>query len=153
MISEVVWNLGGSANYSSPKNFYEAERGTKVYTGRPTTWTGKVGLMYPSDYGYATSGGSITDRSTCLNTRLASWDGISISDCKNNDWLYKNEYQWTIMPYSSDGGKVFSFHRNGNVSAEKTVALYVTNPSVYLNSSVGIENVGVGSSTSPFVLK
>ena len=44
---------------------YEKERGTTVYSERPTKWTGKIGLMYPSDYGYATSGGSTTNREAC----------------------------------------------------------------------------------------
>lgn len=35
------------------------------------SWKGLVGLMYPSDYGYATSGGSITNRTTCLNKSLS----------------------------------------------------------------------------------
>ena len=55
MIESVVWNLGGTSSISSATadTFYTAERGTTVYSGRPTKWTGKVGLMYPSDYGYA----------------------------------------------------------------------------------------------------
>ena len=70
-IESVVWNLGGTASYTSASNglarhWYRYERGTTVYSGRPTTWTGKVGLMYPSDYGYATSGGSTTNRAACL---------------------------------------------------------------------------------------
>ena len=38
---------------------YDKERvsGT-VYTGRPTSWTGKVALAYLSDYGYAAGSGS-----------------------------------------------------------------------------------------------
>ncbi len=40
-----VWNLGGSDSSSKlAREFYELERGSTVYEGRPTTWTGKVGL-------------------------------------------------------------------------------------------------------------
>ena len=41
---------------------YDKERvsGT-VYTGRPTSWTGKVALAYLSDYGYAAGSGSADD--------------------------------------------------------------------------------------------
>ena len=65
-IEEVVWNLGGTDadDTSTASMFYTAERGTTVYTGRPTTWTGKIGLMYPSDYGYATSGGTSMNRAS-----------------------------------------------------------------------------------------
>ena len=64
MIGDTVWYLGGSGsnNDVTASMFYERERGTTVYSGRSTSWTGKVGLMYPSDYGYATSGGTTTDR-------------------------------------------------------------------------------------------
>src|SRR5699024_3350454 len=61
MISNAKWNLGGVSSSSKiSSSFYTSERGTTVYAGRPTDWIGKIGLMYPSDYGYATSGGSTT---------------------------------------------------------------------------------------------
>ena len=71
MIGNAVWNLWGAASYASNSNglashWYGYERGTTVFTGRTTEWTGKIGLMYLSDYGYATSGGD-TGRETCLS--------------------------------------------------------------------------------------
>ena len=46
MIAETTYNLGGwNSNSVYPNKIYEYERGTKVYTGRPTTpWTGKIAL-------------------------------------------------------------------------------------------------------------
>ena len=41
-------------------DYYGVERGSYVYNAKPTSWTGVVALMYPSDYGYATSGGDRT---------------------------------------------------------------------------------------------
>ena len=114
-IETVVWNLGGTASYTSASNglashFYGYERGTTVYSGRPTTWTGKVGLMYPSDYGYATGGSSSTSRATCLAKELYNWD--SVSDCYNNDYLFKSSYvQWTLAP------------RSGHAAASSSCAL------------------------------
>ena len=110
MIETVTWKLGGTASYTSSSNglashFYGYERGTTVYSGRPTTWSGKVALMYPSDYGYATSGGSTTNRDACLAKELYNWDSSSFSDCKNNDWLYDSStYQWTLTPNTSNSG-------------------------------------------------
>ena len=74
-IESVVWNLGGTSYeyYSSnglPKHWYSYERGTTVYGENSTTWTGKIALMYPSDYGYATSGSSEVNRATCLAESL-----------------------------------------------------------------------------------
>lgn len=53
MIENVTWKLGGTELPSVyVDNFYIAERGTTVSSGRPTEWTGKVGLMYPSEIAY-----------------------------------------------------------------------------------------------------
>ena len=109
MIEDAVWNLGGTPNVTSStaSQFYSAERSTTTYSGHATTWTGKVGLMYPSDYGYATAGGSTTSRASCLAKELYSWDSSSYSDCKNNDYLFDSGYwQWTITPCS---GIMFKF--------------------------------------------
>ena len=153
MINVSVWNLGGGdSNEKKVSQFYTLERGEEVYEGRLTKWTGHVGLIYPSDYGYATSGGSTTDRATCLNINLRSWDGSNLSDCKNNDWLF-NSYKWTLMPDSSSSSNVFYLATVGSVGYTTVRNRNEIHPSVYLNTSVGIENEGEGSSTSPFVLR
>lgn len=48
----------------------------------------------------ATSGGSTTNRDTCLATALYSWSGRAVSDCKTNDYLYKSGSEWTMTPYA-----------------------------------------------------
>ena len=155
MISDAVWNLGGSSTYNDVKAsmFYERERGTTVYSGRPTKWTGKIGLMYPSDYGYATSGGSTTNRETCLNTELYNWDSSSVSDCKNNDWLYNSSnYQWTLTSASSTSGYVFNVHGYGSVSRSGAYGAFnAASPALYLNSNVKISG-GEGTESSPYQL-
>ena len=151
MISNAKWNLGGSSTHDdvTTSMFYERERGTTVYTGRPTEWTGQIGLMYPSDYGYATSGGSTTNRASCLAKELYNWD--SVSDCYNNDWLLSNT-QWTLTPDSSYSYNVFSVITYGNVynySALDTSS--AVSPALYLSSNVRISG-GDGSKNSPFQL-
>ena len=153
MIGNAKWNLGG---VSSPSNisssFYTSERGTTVHSGRPTEWIGKIGLMYPSDYGYATSGGSTTNRETCLNTELSNWDGSSVSDCKDNDWLYdSSNHQWTITPYSSHSSDVFSVYSFGNVYNFYANHSYAVSPALYLSSNVKISG-GDGSEGNPYTL-
>ena len=120
MIEDAVWNLGGTPNddSSTASQFYSAERGTTTYSGHATTWTGKVGLMYPSDYGYATAGGSTTSRASCLAKELYNWDSSSYSDCKNNDYLFdSSHWQWTITPYSGDSHDVFNVYYRGHVDS------------------------------------
>ena len=159
-IESVVWNLGGTANYQSSSNglashFYGYERGTTVYSGRPTTWTGKIALMYPSDYGYATAGGTTTNRASCLAKELYNWDGSGVSDCKNNDYLFKSAYtQWTLAPDSSGSGGALGVYTGGYVYGDNDVgAPNGVRPAAYLKSSISLSSVGDGSSNFPYQLK
>ena len=153
-IESVVWNLGGTDAYdtSTASMFYTAERGTTVYSGHATTWTGKVGLMYPSDYGYATAGGSTTNRAACLAKELFNWD---VSDnCFNNDYLYKSSYtQWTLAPSSSGSDGVFIVYTFGSVSYSYANDANSVRPAVFLKSNISITDVGLGTAESPFQLK
>jgi len=159
-IESVVWNLGGTANYTTSSNglashWYGYERGTTVYTDRPTTWTGKIALMYPSDYGYATAGGTTTNRESCLAKELYNWDGSGVSDCKNNDYLFKSSYsQWTLAPDSSNSRTAFRVSTRGYVRSNNLVgSAFAVRPVAYLKSSISLSSVGDGSSTSPYQLK
>ena len=153
MIGDAKWYLGGTANYTSSSNglashFYGYERGTTVYSGRSTSWIGKVGLMYPSDYGYATSGNSSTSRATCLAKAMYSWDGASA--CYENDWLSKSS--WSLSPLSPYGNSVFGVFSGGYVglySANSTRGVW---PVVHLKSTIKV-TTGTGSSDSPFILE
>ena len=152
-VESVVWNLGGSStNYDvTASMFYERERGTTVYSGRPTTWTGKIALMYPSDYGYATAGGTTTNRESCLAKELFDWAGSDVSDCKNNDYLYKSSYyQWTLAPYSSVSSYAFFVGSEGFVNDNLVNYTYGVRPAAYLKSNISITDVGIGTAESPF---
>ncbi len=170
LIGDAVWNTGsnGSNDYTSASNglarhFYSYERSSntgKICTSgsycndtvaRTTTWTGKVGLMYPSDFGYATIGGSTSNRTSCLNKELYNWVNDSVLGCRRYDWLYNPiSTQWSISPYadSSRANYVFSVHSIGHVSAATSV---VVRPSVYLKSDVSILS-GEGTDENPYVL-
>ena len=130
---------------------YEYERGTTVYSGRSTSWIGKVGLMYPSDYGYATSGNSSTSRSTCLAKEMYNWDGLSV--CYQNDWLFKSSYMWTLSLYSSSSYGVFRVYNSGyvrrNSASNRNSGVW---PVVHLKSTIKVIT-GTGSSNDPFILE
>ena len=154
MIGDAKWYLGGTANYTSSSNglashWYKYERGTTVYSGRSTNWTGKVGLIYPSDYGYATSGNSSTTRATCLAKELYNWDGASA--CYQNDWLFKSSYMWSLSPYSFIGYFVFFVNSSGSVNRSDANGTDGVWPVVYLKSTIKV-TTGTGSSDSPFIL-
>ena len=152
MIGNAKWNLGGASSSNIPSSFYTSERGTDVWRSeRPTEWTGKIGLMYPSDYGYATSGGSTTNRETCLNTELYNWDDYD--DCSNNDWLLDSSNdQWTLTPNSSYGYDVFYMGSSGTANLQYVYyPSYVVSPTLYLSSNVKISG-GDGSEGNPYTL-
>ena len=152
-IEEAVWNLGGTSSSTSASHFYGYERGTNVYTGRPTTWTGKIGLLYPSDYGYATSGGATKDRAACLAKELWGLDSSDFSDCKGNDYLFDaNANQWTMMPYSSCADLVFYVYTGGYVTGDGPYHTNAIRPALFLKSNIQVDK-GTGTSNDPYQLK
>ena len=107
--------------------------------------------MYPSDYGYATSGNSTTDRATCLAKEIYNWD--SASNCYSNDYLYKSGYsQWTLAPYSS-ATDVFFVNSGGYVYGSNARSTRGVRPVAFLKSNISITDVGLGTAESPFQLK
>lgn len=135
----------------------------QVTRNNPPTWTGKVGLLYPSDYAYATSGdltGSGTDRTTCLSKKVSyvsadttpNWSN-TYTDCLSNDWLYTNQYTWSLSPraLSSYSTHVFNVHSSGYVTISTALNAYGVRPVVYLKSSVIITR-GDGTQSKPFEL-
>ena len=151
-IEEVVWNLGGTdAVYTSTASmFYASERGTTVYSGRPTTWTGKIGLMYPSDYGYATSGGTTKDRAACLANKLFGWDHSRFSDCLENDYLYN--LQWTLAPVSDDAFSVLRVTAPGDDNSDYALITTAVRPALFLKSNIQVDK-GTGAKSDPYQLK
>ena len=155
MIGDAKWYLGGSStndDVTAPM-FYTRERGTSVYSGRSTSWTGKVGLMYPSDYGYATSGGTTTNRASCLAKEMYNWDDSSVSDCKNNDWMYNSSnIQWTITPRQDNTNFVFRVSDSGCVYNIDAHYGNGARPVVHLNSAIKVIT-GSGTKESPYILE
>ena len=144
MIENVTWHLGGhSTDSATASTFYTAERGTTVYSGRPTTTTGYIGLMYPSDYGY-----SALASSCARTTNLGSY---SSSSCGGQSWLLKNGYEWTMTHYSSDSYSVFNVRYSASVGISNARNGNAVRPTVYLKSNVYVIS-GTGSITDPYVI-
>jgi len=119
---------------------------------RTTSWLGKIGLMYPSDYGYATKGGDTLNRTTCLQNILNNWQ--SNYDCYKNNWLYNvTKHQWTITPVSSSyASSVFIINVTGGINGNGDAgsALNIS-PALYLKTDTKI-NSGKGSKEMPYQL-
>ena len=162
-IVSAKWHLGGAStdNYQTltAEGIYRQERNTSaIYSGNPASIYAKVGLMYPSDYGYATVGGSTTNKANCRAKELYNWDSSSYSDCKNNDWVYKsqsiswgaNKNEWLLSPYSSSSTYAAYLYSTGFVSlyGNRNVdnLKLAVRPTFYLNSSI-LKIVGTGDGT------
>ena len=143
-IATVRWNLGGIGGGESANITYKQERGTSHRINPPDgivrqdSWDGKVALMYASDYAYA-------------STAPACRESINSEECKNNNWLFKSSYQWTLSPYSNGSTGVFLTSRSGNVICNDAAFAENIRPSLYLKSSVQIIG-GEGTSASPYII-
>ena len=152
-IAEVIWNLGGWNNAQIFSNeIYGYERGTTVYSGRSTTWPGRIALPYPSDYGYA------TDFNKC------SRNLYNYESCKNNDWMYpiitnsSSNSGWLLTHGSGEARYAFFVSSSGYVgngsdrtSLNYTCYAYGAAPVLYLSSEQVIES-GDGTQNNPYQL-
>ena len=152
MIAETTYYLGGWNNVSVyPNQIYEYERGTTVYTGRPTTpWTGKIALAYPSDYGYA------ADLNQCKDKTLYDYDNRT---CTSNNWMKAiitnngSNTGWLLTPYSGNSNGAWRVSSGGLVGYSYIAAnANGAVPVLSLSSELGIESGGDGSSSKPYKL-
>ena len=163
MISESVWNIGGNS-YSNPSSppyglplldQYNKERGTITYqNSRPAEWTGKVGLIYASDYGYASTNSESRENlraGVTYDTANDSWD-YSNGKCKTDNWLFKNSWYWTLSPYS--GGSDYVFYVLGDGAVNNNGAYFSNSvwPAVFLKSDILIAG-GTGIESDPYTIK
>ena len=132
-IATVSWRVSGHNNaLITSKSFFDTE-----VKNATSTYSGKIGLMYISDYGFAT-----------LPTYWSSNVGDYSSAAYNYDYLYKKSYtQWTITLDTSGGA--FYVGSNGDASSGSFTNTYTVFPAFYLESSVGYLS-GTGTSSDPF---
>ena len=136
--------------------WYTAERGsTPGYTSSQsynsiTTFTGSVGLIYPSDYGYAALA------SACARTiELYKYTNPSCYD----NWLYQttSNFYWLISPHYSDANSVFSvtssefLPRTGNINDVYVTGSGSFSPVMALKSDVMV--TGSGTNSDPYIMQ
>ena len=167
-ISTVVWNVSGYgwASADITNDFYTKERGKNEIlcssgdycndsVKRTIMWTGLIGLIYPSDYGYATAGSANFSRSDCLLKSPYAWNYKQ--ECYKNDWVFGEEL-WTMTSLYGSSTKNNAYtllfeHKTlpGTINCNYCSYNGSLKPVVYLLSSIRIIS-GTGSSTNPFVL-
>ena len=154
MIDDVKYYLGGfNAGNPTIQDMYSYERKTKntksnefYYGTNPNSWVGKLGLMYASDYGYASD--------TCETKAL--YNSSSSNDlraCNTTNWLYNIKVnEWVMPQLGSNIGNVFYIYNLGYMANTGASSFtYATRPVLYLKPEVQIES-GDGTSTNPYKL-
>ena len=155
-IAEVTWNLGGNGGYLVYSDtMYTYERGTTVYSGHSPTWTGKVALPYPSDYGYA------TDFNKC-SRNLYDYGDKNATACVNNNWMYSilapSNDGWFLTPNSDNSLCTWFVNRLGSATNsldEDYNRVYNGSgvaPTLFLNSTETIVEGTAGSQNNPYKL-
>ena len=159
-MAQAKWHLGGanSSTYNweqvTAANMYAIERNTSaVYSSNPSYLFGYVGLMYPSDYGYAAKG--------CQSTKLFELNNNQT--CLDNNWLYQSQLdtfggnvdEWLISPSSANDNNVSIIRRQGYVQASgiDSTDEYNYRPVFYLDSKELSIAGGEGTSTNPYHIR
>lgn len=151
-IATARWNLGGSGFEelsNSALNYYKNERGKFSAIAinpsdgltRTDYWDGKIALMYPSDYGYAS-----TDTSCRSNMFPQTSD---IYYCKNNNWLHKTSKYWLLSPYHDFSNTIYFADEEGFVTSAAASGTKEVFPTLFLKSDVKITG-GTGEESNPY---
>ncbi len=144
-ISNAIYYLGGMDKNYYASNSYIMERGFKVYNcdnnncggARETKVNTFVGLMYASDYLYA------TDLTKCFFDASM----YNNSDCYSNDWLNK-EPEYTITPSSVNGTDTYGIIDNRLIPTKSNLKI---RPVVYLKKNIAILS-GIGTKDKPYTI-
>lgn len=136
------WKIGGNTNdnivNTTVKNSFINEI---VNPSTNTIHEAKIGLMYASDYGYATSPDNWTTNLGNLNNDINT----------NNNWMFKGTSEWTITRLSNSSIDAIFISSTGYVSSAVLDALSSLNirPTFYLNPDVQYIS-GTGTQTDPY---
>ena len=99
-----------------------------------------VGLITVSEYLRAN-----TNTELCGNLSL---NNSNYSTCKTTNWLFKNDYYWTISPSSGNSNYVFRVYGNGLVSSISANNINTVLPAITLSSDISLS--GSGTAGDPY---
>ena len=180
IVGKVKWHTGtmnvsynSATNLTTPSYMYEMEKSentgkicsnSEIYCNdeidRTASWIGYVGLMYPSDYGFSTSGKEESQRQTCLATAMTDWwdtnNGENQNKCPKNSWLYySGQSYWTVTSATDFLKACNAFEINNDLAVTNVSSYLLIRPVVYLNGNIKIEednSENYGSINNPFRL-
>ena len=143
-INDALWYTGAVAK-DTASGVYTAERSEAKGTGTTveytTTWVGKIGLIYPSDFGYAGT--------NCGDKTIYDYDA---SCGKTSNWLTISSIEyWTISPNASYSNRAWRVRSSGYAGYYYVNNTFGVRPALYLSSKVQIIG-GDGTDVSPYIL-
>ena len=150
--NNVKWYLGRISDDkfktdANVNDLYREERGLGKYNSRLISWKGKVGLIYVSDFGYATSGGENISRNDCFLKEMINWEEETLKECKENNWL--DGISWTITNTDNPYGVINVHSAWGLRTIMPGHSGYRSYPVIYLVPDIQYLN-GSGTKEEPF---
>ena len=154
LISETTYYLGNVATgensdgwfsiQGTASEVYNQEKSSDIWYGNQVSWTGKIGLLYPSDYGYASNTNNWNSDMSYYHS-----NGGSL-----NNWLFNTEanFSWFLSPSSGDSDRVLDWRVIGGVFDSRADVRGSLRPTLNLKSTA-IVTSGDGSYNNPYVLK
>ena len=128
-IGAVTWNNNDLAGQIASENVTQSQ-------------TASVGLITASEYLRANP-----NKELCGNFSL---NNDNYSTCQTTNWLFKNNYYWTISPYSGNSYLVFYVYRNGGVRHSTANGTNAVLPAITLSSDISLS--GSGEAANPFLI-
>lgn len=131
MIAVNTWYIDGyTTSSATTKTWYTHESsGSTIHS--------KIGLMYVSDYGYAST------------PEFWLTEVNSYSSASNNNWLYLGLYEWTISHAPNSTSSAFRISSLGNVAGNDINIALAVRPCFYLNQDVEYVS-GDGTKDNPY---
>ena len=138
--SGAKWFLGGTATKTIKiGEMYLRERGTTKYNTNATEIIAPIALMYPTDYGYASSADYVA-------TAELYMCGMELN------WLSSNISEWTLTHYVSSSNNAYYITETDQIYND----MYTYNglsirPTLYLKSDVYYIS-GTGTQVDPYII-
>ena len=126
---------------------YSHNSSCNIWNGNQTSWTGKVALLYPSDFGYASS-------SSNWNKQISSY--WQYGQVINDNWLLNNDayYNWFLSPASYSQDVLIYWSASGyiwSISSNNSAYVNSWRPVLNLKANTLIYS-GDGSYNNPYKL-
>ena len=152
-IDETIYYLGNVKHDSvTPNESYTQERNiesSNIWSGNASIWNGKIALLYPSDWGYATES-SAWNKSTLYMANYSQ-----IDDIKTKNWILKSNsttgYYWLISPVYNSSHGVALWGHYGTIGGDRVITNHnrAVRPTLYLKQNAIIYS-GDGTSIHPY---